>query len=300
MQLLTNGVLIGRYLPDFADDEVEIRLRYPVHERHFAQLAHLRISTSQGMVPIANFVELVAAPNNTLINRVDARNVQTLSANLQANTTATRELNLLAQQLDTLSLSPGVEVKFVGEMEDIQEAAHFLLMAFFLALFLMLLILLTQFNSFFQSFLVLSAIAFSIAGVLLALMLRQEPFSIVMSGLGIMALAGIVVNNNIVLIDAYNYLRKQGRTPDQAAFQAGCERLRPVLLTAITTIIGLMPMVMGLTIDFFNRDLFFGAPSGQFWIQLSTGIVGGLMLATLMTLLLVPSLLAWDGRRRLK
>ena len=300
VQLLTNGVLIGSYLPDFAKDEVDIRLRYPANERTFSQLANLRISTAEGMVPIANFVRLVGAPNNPLINRVDARNVQTLFADVQANTTAAKELAVLAESLKQITLDPGVEVRFAGELEDMQEATEFLIMAFLLAVFLMLLILLTQFNSFFQSLLVLSAIVFSIAGVFLGLILRQEAFSIVMSGIGIMALAGIVVNNNIVLIDAYNHYRAQGLNPNQAAQQAGTERLRPVLLTAITTIIGLLPMVMGLTIDFFERDLFFGAPSGQFWTQLSTGIVGGLTFATFITLLMTPSLLAWDGNRRLK
>lgn len=300
VQLLTNGVLIGSYLPDFARDEVDIRLRYPANERTFAQLANLRISTHDGMVPIANFVRLVGAPNHPLINRVDARNVQTLSANLLPDTTASKELAVLGTRLQTIDLDPGVEVNFAGELEDMQEAAEFLIIAFLLAVFLMWLILLTQFNSFFQTLLVLSAIVFSIAGVFLGLILRQEAFSIVMSGIGIMALAGIVVNNNIVLIDAYNFYRTQGLNPNQAAQQAGTQRLRPVLLTAITTIVGLLPMVMGLTIDFFERDLFFGAPSGQFWTQLSTGIVGGLTMATFITLLLTPSLLAWDGNRRLK
>lgn len=300
VQLLTNGVLIGSYLPDFARDEVDIRLRYPANERTFAQLANLRISTTDGMVPIANFVRLVGAPNHPLINRVDARNVQTLSADVQSNTTAAKELAVLRESFKKIDLDPGVEVSFAGELEDMQEAAEFLILAFLLAVFLMLLILLTQFNSFFQALLVLSAIVFSIAGVFLGLILRQEAFSIVMSGIGIMALAGIVVNNNIVLIDAYNYYRNKGLNPNQAAQQAGTERLRPVLLTAITTIVGLLPMVMGLTIDFFERDLFFGAPSGQFWTQLSTGIVGGLTIATFITLLLTPSLLAWDGNRRLK
>ena len=174
----------------------------------------------------------------------------------------------------------------------------FLVTAFVVAIFLMFLILLTQLNSFFQSLLVLSAIIFSIAGVLLGLVIRQEAFSIVMSGIGIVALAGIVVNNNIVLIDAYNEHRGNGMSPTDAAFRAGAERFRPVLLTAITTIVGLMPMVLGMTVDFINRDLFFGAPSGQFWIQLSTAIVGGLTFATFITVLLTPALLAWDGNRR--
>ncbi|MFN4273339.1 MAG: efflux RND transporter permease subunit [Aliihoeflea sp.] len=298
VRLLTNGVVLGTYVPDFADDEVDITLRYPAEERTFAQLADLRISTPAGMVPIANFVELVASPAPSVINRVDARNVQTMSAGIADGTTVGAELNTLRQAVEETQFAEGIDITFAGEIEEQEEAITFLLSAFVVAVFLMFIILLTQLNSFFQSLLVLSAIVFSVAGVLLGLVVRQEAFSIVMSGIGIVALAGIVVNNNIVLIDSYNEHIGNGLTPDEAAFRAGAERFRPVLLTAVTTIVGLMPMVLGMTIDFFGRDLFFGAPSGQFWVQLSTAIVGGLAFATFITVLLTPALLAWDGNRR--
>ena len=298
VQLLTSGVILGNYLPDYADDEVEIRLRYPAEARTFAELADLRISTQNGMVPISNFVELVPSLAASIINRIDSQNVQTVSSALVEGTTVTEELQRLEQTVAEADFPEGVAISFVGEIEDQEEAMTFLVTAFVVAIFLMFLILLTQLNSFFQSLLVLSAIIFSIAGVLLGLVIRQEAFSIVMSGIGIVALAGIVVNNNIVLIDAYNEHRGNGMSPTDAAFRAGAERFRPVLLTAITTIVGLMPMVLGMTVDFLNRDLFFGAPSGQFWIQLSTAIVGGLTFATFITVLLTPALRAWDGNRR--
>jgi multidrug efflux pump len=298
VRLLTNGVVLGSYLPEFADDEVDIILRYPAEERTFAQLADLRVSTPSGMVPIANFVTLGVSPAPAVINRVDARNVQTLSAGLAPGTTVGAELERLQQAIDGADFADGVDIRFAGEIEDQEEAVNFLILAFVLAVFLMLLILLTLLNSFFQSVLVLSAIVFSLAGVLLGLVVRQEPFSVVMSGLGFIALAGIVVNNNIVLIDAYNEHRANGLSPHDAAFRAGGERFRPVFLTAITTIAGLMPMVLGMTVDFVGRDLYFGAPSGQFWVQLSTAIVGGIAFATLITVFLTPALLAWDGKRR--
>ncbi len=300
VQLLTGGLLLGSYLPEFAPDEVDIRLRYPVKDRTFAQLAELRIATERGMMPITNFVALEASPAPSVIKRVDGRNVQTVSAGIAPGTTLAAELTTLEDAIAASGLDEQVDVRFAGELEDQQETIEFLMVAFIVALFLMFLVLLTQLNSFFQGLLVLSAIIFSIAGVLLGLVLRQEPFSVVMSGIGIMALAGIVVNNNIVLIDAYNEHRGTGMSPSEAALRAGSERLRPVLLTAITTIVGLMPMVFGLTVDFFARDLFFGAPSGQFWIQLATAIVGGLAIATFITVLLTPTLLAWDGDRRLR
>ena len=298
VQLLTSGLLLGSYLPEFAADEVDIRLRYPVEDRTFARLADLRVASPAGMMPITNFVELVASPAPSVINRVDGRNVQTVSAGLAPGTTVAAELATLNRAIGDTGVGEGVTVRFAGEVEDQQEAVTFLVIAFVVALFLMFLVLLTQLNSFFQGLLVLSAIVFSIAGVLLGLVVRQEPFSVVMSGIGVMALAGIVVNNNIVLIDAYNEHRSAGLGATDAALRAASERFRPVVLAALTTIVGLLPMVFGMTVDFLARDLFFGAPSGQFWIQLATAIVGGLTVATLITVLLTPALLAWDGNRR--
>ncbi len=300
VQLLTTGLLLGSYPAPFARDEIDIRLRYPVEQRNLARLNDLRVTTPGGQIPVANFVTFAASPAASVINRVDARNVQTVSAGLVAGTTVAAELARLDRAIDADGLRDAVEVRFAGELDDQQEAATFLLQAFVVAILLMVLVLLTLLNSVFQSLLVLSAIVFSVAGVLLGLLIRQEPFSVVMSGIGILALAGIVVNNNIVLIDAWNAHRRSGKSPIDAALDAGTERLRPVLLTAITTIVGLMPMVLGLTIDIPGRDLIIGAPSGQFWIQLATAVVGGLSVATFITILLTPALLAWDGNRRLR
>ncbi|MFN2382582.1 MAG: efflux RND transporter permease subunit, partial [Guyparkeria sp.] len=116
--------------------------------------------------------------------------------------------------------------------------------------------------------------------------------------IGVIALAGVVVNNNIVLIDTYNQLRRDGIEPVDAALRTGAQRLRPVLLTTITTVLGLMPMIFGLTIDFFGREFSIGAPSTQYWVQLSTAIAGGLLVATPLTLLFTPAMLAWWDRRR--
>lgn len=152
-------------------------------------------------------------------------------------------------------------------------------------------ILLAQFNSFAQAFIVMSAICLSVAGVLLGLIVTGRPFGIVMGGIGIIALSGIVVNTNIVLIDTYNTLRKDGLSAPEAVLRAGAQRLRPVLLTSITTALGLMPMVMGLSINFAERSVIQGAPSTQWWTELSTAIVGGLTVATILTLIATPAML---------
>ncbi|MDP2561371.1 efflux RND transporter permease subunit [Psychrobium sp. 1_MG-2023] len=197
----------------------------------------------------------------------------------------------MGEKLKAEQFPMDIRFKFKGEQEQQEETGAFLGSAFFIAIFLMALILVTQFNSFYQATLVLSAILFSTAGVLLGLLVTGQTFGIVMVGVGIIALAGIVVNNNIVLIDSYNDLRRKGHSPYNAALITGSLRLRPVLLTAVTTVLGLMPMVLAMNIDLLGRHISFGAPSTQWWTQLSSAIAGGLSFATLLTLFLTPCLL---------
>lgn len=185
-----------------------------------------------------------------------------------------------------------MKLKVRGENEEQDESMVFLEKAFLVALFVMGIILVTQFNSFYQAMLILSAVLFSTVGVFLGLIILQQPFGIVMSGIGVISLAGIVVNNNIVLIDTYNVLRRQGMDQHEAILRTGAQRLRPVLLTTVTTILGLMPMVLQINIDLFNREIAFGAPSTQWWVQLATAVAGGLAFATVLTLVLTPCLLA--------
>jgi multidrug efflux pump len=155
----------------------------------------------------------------------------------------------------------------------------------------MAIILVTQFNSFYQAFLILSAVMFSTIGVLLGLMLIEQPFSIVMSGIGVISLAGIVVNNNIVLIDTYNLIKKKGAHAFEAAVLTCSQRIRPVLLTTFTTILGLLPMTLGMNFDLINRHIQIGGPSTQWWTQLASAITFGLAFATLLTLVMTPCML---------
>jgi multidrug efflux pump len=174
-----------------------------------------------------------------------------------------------------------------------------------IAVAVMAIILVTQFNSLFQAFLILTAVVFSTGGVFLGHLIMGKPFGTVMSGVGVITLAGIVVNNNIVFIDTYNVLRKRGSDAYDAILRTCALRLRPVLLTTVTTILGLMPMVFAVNIDLINRDVSVGAPATQWWTQLSSSVAGGLAFATILTLLLTPSLLMiqanvsdWFARRR--
>ncbi|TKA91065.1 efflux RND transporter permease subunit [Guyparkeria sp. SB14A] len=298
VQMLTRGLALGGYRPEDADEEVDIRVRFPFDERNLAQLVNLRVPTQAGLVPVRNFVEFVPAPKTGVIHRVDGRRTLTLEADVAAGQLVDERMRALQDWLAAHPMPENVELSVRGQQEDQAEAGRFLSLAFLTAIVLMVLILVTQFNSVYQALLVLTAIVFSTSGVLLGLLLRAEPFSVVMSGIGVIALAGVVVNNNIVLIDTYNQLRRDGIEPVDAALRTGAQRLRPVLLTTITTVLGLMPMIFGLTIDVFGREFSIGAPSTQYWVQLSTAIAGGLLVATPLTLLFTPAMLAWWDRRR--
>ena len=291
VQLITNGIRVAGYRPNDSDEELDIRVRYPLGERKLDQLSQLRVPTTDGMVPISNFVTLEAVSNTGIVNRVNTQRAVTVQSNVAQDANPTEKLKELSDALQQGPIDPDITVKFTGENEDQQETMVFLASAFGAAIFLMALILVIQFNSLFQAIVVLSAIVFSTSGVLLGLIITKQSFGIVMVGLGIIALSGIVVNNNIVLIDTYNRFRSEGNNPRIAALQTGILRLRPVFLTAITTILGLMPMVLSLNIDLFARVLEFGAPSTLWWTQLASAIAGGLAFATILTLVLTPCLL---------
>lgn len=292
VQMVTNGLKLGEYRPDDVDDEIDIRVRFPADKRDLGRLETLRVKTQHGQVPITHFIERKAVQKVDTINRVDSHRVVTVNADVKAGQQLSKALPRLQAQLEAQGLDPRVKLKVRGENEEQDESMVFLEKAFLVALFVMGIILVTQFNSFYQAMLILSAVLFSTVGVFLGLIILQQPFGIVMSGIGVISLAGIVVNNNIVLIDTYNVLRRQGMEQHEAILRTGAQRLRPVLLTTVTTILGLMPMVLQINIDLFNREIAFGAPSTQWWVQLSTAVAGGLAFATVLTLILTPCLLA--------
>ena len=291
VQLVTTGIRVAGYRPDDSDEELDIRIRYPVEARSLDQFEQIRLLTERGMVALGNFITLEATPKVGNLKRVDSRRAITVQADVEEGVLASDKLLELQALLKDKQLPSDVRIRVKGEDADAKETGTFLMGAFVTAIVLMLLILVTQFNSFYQSLLVLSAIVLSSAGVVLGLLITNQPFGVVMCGLGIIALAGIVVNNNIVLIDTYNQLRASGMRAYDAALETGVLRLRPVFLTAFTTVLGLIPMVLSMNIDLVNRLVSFGAPSTQWWTQLASSIAGGLSFATVLTLLLTPCLL---------
>ncbi len=293
IQLVTNGVLVGKYRPDDVDDEVDIRVRYPEEYRAITQLDELRVSTREGQVPISSFVERRAKPKVSTIFRQNGNRIMYVRANTETGVLAEQKVKEIQDWVATANLDPSLEIIYRGANEEQNNSMSFIGKAFALALALMGILLVTQFNSFYQAALILSAVIMSTVGVLLGLLLLDQPFSAIMTGVGIVALAGIIVNNNIVLIDTFNYLRRENPQWDikRVIVQTGCLRLRPVFLTTFTTGFGLLPMASGVSIDLIGREFEMGGPVASFWVLLASAIVSGLSFATLLTLIVTPAML---------
>ena len=306
IKLSTNGIKLGEYRPDDSDDSISLYLRYPSEGRTLDMIQNLRVNTNQGLVPISNFVEITPSNRTGNIIRINSKNAVNIQADVNGWADAkVKEIEYVLGITDIIptyrgqplkgikkfELNPSIKVELIGENEDQKQAQAFLTKAFTVALFIMLMILLLQFNSFYSAFLILFAVVMSTAGVLIGLIITSQPFGIVMSGVGVIALAGIVVNNNIILIDTFDFLKKQTPTIKSAIIKTGAQRLRPVLLTTTTTVLGLLPMVTMTNVDFITREITRGSPDTQWWVQLSTAIVFGLIFATILTLVVTPSLL---------
>ena len=303
LQLVTNGVKISEYRPNDTDKSVDLILRFPEDKRTLDDIEELRINTQAGSVPIGNFVTRTPSPRVGLLNRVAGSRVITVSANVTEGVQSAIVQQNVINTLSKLDLGPGVTFKLKGEDEERAKAGAFLSKAFGTAMFLIFAILLAQFNKFTSVMLVLSAVVLSTIGVLLGLMIMGQSFGVVMTGIGIIANAGVIVNNNIVLIDTYDRLRHEGMNAFDAIIETCRERARPVVLTAVTAILGVLAIAFGINLDFVNRDIAIGAPSTQWWTHLSAAIVFGLGFATVLTLVVTPAALMMianlsDGRQR--
>ena len=295
VQLITNGVMIGTYRPDDSDDELDIRVRLPEAQRSLNQLDQIKLLTPNGQVPISNFVEVSPKRKVSSISRTDGFFTMNVKASVvqENGVTVDSKVKELGKWVEAQSWPEGVDLKFRGADEEQAKSMVFLGKAAIGALFIMAIILITQFNSFYQTFLTLSTVVLSVMGVLLGMIITGQKFSIIMSGTGVVALAGIVVNNSIVLIDTYNRFRHDGVDVVDAVIKTAAQRIRPILLTTITTIAGLIPMATGINFDFFERVISVGSITAAWWVQLSTAVISGLAFSTLLTLVLIPVLLAF-------
>ena len=308
VQLVSNGVLIGTYRPSDSDEEVDIRVRLPKEQRTLSTLDDLRLRTQSGLVPLSNFITREAKPKVSSITRRDGLYAMDLKANLKPNTqitvetgsgeqvtraiTADDKVAQVQKWLDDQTWDQSIQFRFRGADEEQKESGEFLTKAMIGSLFLMFIILLTQFNSFYQSILTLATVILAVFGALIGMMVTGQKFSIIMTGTGIIALAGIVVNNAIVLLDTYNRMRSEGVSIPDAVVKTAAQRLRPILLTTVTTIAGLVPMATQINLNFFERVVSVGSITSIWWVQLSTAIIAGLAFSTLLTLILIPCMLA--------
>jgi multidrug efflux pump len=330
VQLVTRGVMLDTMRVESSDEEIEIRVRLPEADRVLSTLETLKVRTAEGLVPLANFITLTPTAKLAQIDRVGQTRFFDVKAGVAPNlvrltpsdggepriapfaTTAEPEvadqiasgaliatpvnpnerIGAITEWLEAEQPLPaGIDWEWTGDQEDQAESQAFLMSAFGAALGLMFIILLAQFNSFYNAALVLIAVVLSTTGVLIGMLVMDQTFSIIMTGTGIVALAGIVVNNNIVLIDTYQeYARYMNRI--EAIIRTAEVRIRPVILTTITTMAGLTPMMLGLSLDFIGGGYTVDSPTALWWKQLATAVVFGLGVATMLTLVVTPSLLA--------
>ncbi len=298
-----NGLIVSSFRD--GSDDYDITVQLPEKDRQVTDvLRELLIPAPDGTtVPLSTLADIDITGSMGSISRINGERVVTVKANVDETKVTGAVLRQQAEKLlAQMPLPPGYRVTFTGENQEQQESQDFLSKAFAVALLLIFLILVTQFNSVSQPFLIMTSVVLSMGGAFLGLMLYKMPFGVIMTGIGVISLAGVVVNNAIVLIDYTNLLRTRGISVREAVVAAGATRLRPVLLTAITTILGLVPMVTGVSYDFRNLAISWVSESSQFWQSMAVAVIFGLMAATFLTLVVVPVLyfLLERGKERIE
>ena len=294
VQMLTNGFKVGEYRPDDAKDEVEIRARFPESDRTITGINDLNVTTLKGLVPVSSFIKVIPKENRLTVNRKNGKYFQEVGAATIDESKVSEKVQELEDWVKTADLGKNISYGFTVMAEETEDVNKFMISAGITAIFIMLIMLLTQFNSFYQSFIILSSVTISFVGVLLGLLITGKPFSTTMTGLSIVTLAGIVVNNNIVLIDTFNKLKEESPHFEKSihVINACKQRLRPILLTSLTTIFGLLPLAMGISLDIVSRDILVGSRIVDWWSNLAVSIVFGLGFSTFITLILTPAVLA--------
>ena len=288
--MLTHGLKVTEYMPKDSDEEIDIVIKYEKEYRTLDELDKILVEGKNGPVSLSLFVNRKPVNKTGKIARKNSTRSKSIKFDVTEGTVANNKVLEITEWLK-LSKQLKSNVFFTGQEEDQNEAKEFLIKAFFIAVFLITIILIATFNSFYFCLIILSAIIFSTIGVMIGLIISGKPFGIIMSGIGVIALAGIVVNNNIVLLDTYKTLRMGGEKIKDAILRTGAQRLRPVMLTTLTTFFGLVPMAIGLNINFLDFEINFGSPSSQWWLQLSNAIVFGVMFSFILTLIITPCLI---------
>ncbi len=302
MLLGVNTSLIGNFLKTAVfgskvgtyrqfNDEYDITVRLPVEQRaNVDDLFRLRLPNSTGeSIPLSSLGKFEYTGGYGTIRRIDQHRVVTLMGDAEGRL-GTEVLKDVMKRLESFDLPAGYSISYAGEKEDQEESEAFLGKAFLIAVFLIVMILVAQFNTLVMPVIIMTTVVLSLIGVFAGLLICNMPFGVIMTGVGVISLAGVVVNNAIVLLDYTRLLQREGREVVEAAIQAGATRLRPVLLTAITTILGLIPMATGLSFDFHEMSWSTRSESSQWWASMAIAVIFGLAFATLLTLVVLPTL----------
>ena len=294
------GYKVGVYRE--GKDEYDIIARLPERDRNSLEgIQRITVAGAGGQpIPLTSLATVKLGSGLGSINRLDQKRVVTVSSDVSGRL-ANEVIMDIADRVKNISWPRGYSYRFTGEQREQEKASDFLSKAFIACLFIIFLILVTQFNSAVTPFIILTAIVLSLIGVLLGLLVTGTAFGIIMTGVGVISLAGVVVNNAIVLIDYYNQLKAEGMETRAALVKAGQVRFRPVMLTAITTILGLIPMATAVSFNFVDFQWEIGGESSQWWGPMAVAVIFGLAVATLLTLVVVPvlcSLAASLGRKK--
>ncbi len=290
LKVAFNGLKVSTFRD--ADEDYDITVQLSEADRKDTDiLRELLMPTVQGLVPLSTIAKFEVTGGLGQVNRINHERVVTVKANVDEDKVSGATVRAQAEELLALfPLPQGYKIRFTGELDMQKESEDFLTKAFVTAVFLIAIILVTQFNSVSQPMIIMTSVILSLGGVLIGLAFMGYPFNIIMTGVGVFSLAGVVVNNAIVLIDYTNRLRARGMHTREAIIAAGCTRLRPVLLTAITTILGLLPMVTGISYDFHKMEISWISESSQWWSPMAIAVIFGLAIATVLTLVVVPTL----------
>ncbi|NPA68110.1 MAG: efflux RND transporter permease subunit [Chlorobi bacterium] len=308
--------LFGKEISDFkaGEEKYPVQIQFsPEYRNDISALMNQIITfrNKQGRfvhIPVSAVADYKFSTTYGSVKRIDTKRVVTISSNVLEGFNANIVNRQIKAVLKTLNLPDGYEFNLTGEQKDQREASDFLIRAAVIAVSLIMIIMVTQFNSVVKPFIIMTSVLFSTIGVLGGLVTFRMDFVIVMTGIGIISLAGVVVNNAIVLIDYIDYLKKMRKNElgldekdnlplseiKEIIKKGGQTRLRPVLLTAITTILGLLPMATGFNIDFkglitdFKPDIYFGGDNAVFWGPMAWTVIFGLTFATFLTLVIVP------------
>ncbi len=288
-QTAVNGRKAGEYRD--GDEEYDVTVKYPeIFKRDLSNVESMSITNASGhQIPFSSVAKLERSVGLGSITRVDRKRTVTIQADAEGRL-GPEVLADVQARLEDYPLPTGYTIRYTGENEETEQASQFMMQAGIVAMCLIALVLITQFNSIIQPLIIMSTVILSFAGVFLGLLVFDAPFVVLMTGIGGIILAGIVVNNGIVLVDFINTLRIEGMDLESAIVTAGRTRFRPVMLTAITTILGLTPLGLGIRFDFRAMELVTGGSQSGYWGAMAIAIIFGLSFATMLTLIVVPTL----------